>query len=892
MPTTSESSKHAPPTPSTSTSDDQTDLDAINSSIDRMRTFTPTDPYVLTIPQDVEPRYRHAYQTQATQWLQHAPFQWREGEGTQYQSFIYHEHGRDMYVLHPSRFSEEAEVGGAAKVKAKASTGATTPSGGPKKKISLDAYKKKQTPGGTPAQEQAGGATKAGAPVKQAAVKGPVERVKAETEEVLAAVVEEELEPERQGLKRKREAVEDEVEPPLVTAETESKRLKRKREDAERHDEKLSDAPPASSLGPVAKRARRSPSPAPRATVKRAEDRAGTPPPTSFEDTGLPPRLSPLQVPTAEETLPARLSPTIPANMLATLKAREHLHSSSSDSSVPSSAIKNGKLTPGTTADRSAGKHKSPIPRNAFRANSSSPAVRARTPDLSQDDVITAGKAPKATTQDVHSLVVKLKYRKQRRDDIRRILNMRPRSNVSLTTPAVYEPEAEKPSIRRRDPNAKGVAQKVGPAVKKRVVEKAPVAEKRLPPTKRADGFTVGEEGEEGVRSGKLDEAPSGRVQPTANLTATGQETEVGGKEPGVREPATKEPATKSLLTNRKKAPAALDTKKDPSTPMQPDLLSPAVISSTHKSQQVTPTMRKDHLSIASVAMQRELSGGGGGDSNVNTPSAKSSNTPMANGTTHTSQPNGVVKPPSSQPDQASQPSSKTPRQQAWETEQKRLETLGRELKHAATAHLKSLAITHSSPTGPSNEQKLAAVKSVESLLAYILAFTCADEAALAADPPMNPSIKTWRSLLGFFNFVKRNCKDFPLLLGLTCQLGVVFNARIIDITLHYPSERPAGRDITMETYASLSKNAADAETNLDVDALQDHFPRSWKLRAKGPLLGAQDKLVGPKDFAGEYKLPIGVQTPPLRAARAGYAMLEEWIGRELGGGYEMRLKL
>jgi len=335
-------------------------------------------------------------------------------------------------------------------------------------------------------------------------------------------------------------------------------------------------------------------------------------------------------------------------------------------------------------------------------------------------------------------------------------------------------------------------------------------------------------------------------------------------------------------LAKRKKIPSSLDTKKDPSTPIQSALQSPAMPLSIQKAQQITPSIHKDHLS---VPMQREQSM----DSNANTPSAKS-DTPKTNGM-YTSQPNGIVKPSSSQP------SSKTPKQQLWETEQKRLETLGRELKHAASAHLNSLKVTHSDPAGPSNEQKLAAVKSVESLLAYFLAFVSADEAALAADPKQVPAIKNWRSLHGFFGFVRRNCEAFPLLLGLVCQLGVVFNARIIDITMQYPSERPTrdtrdnrdNRDPTLETYSALSKHAADADAQLDIDALRDNFPRTWKQRAKGtPSL---DTLTGPADFAGEYKLPLSVATSPLRATRVGYTMLAEWVAKEKVG-YEMKLKL
>ncbi len=69
--------------------------------------------------------------------------------------------------------------------KGKAGTGANTPNAGPKKIISLNAYKKKQT-GQTPEVKPA---KELGQSVKKQAAKGPAERLK-EDEEVLAAVEE------------------------------------------------------------------------------------------------------------------------------------------------------------------------------------------------------------------------------------------------------------------------------------------------------------------------------------------------------------------------------------------------------------------------------------------------------------------------------------------------------------------------------------------------------------------------------------------------------------------------------------------------------------------------------------------------------------------------------
>ncbi|TKA25549.1 hypothetical protein B0A50_05410 [Salinomyces thailandicus] len=944
MPATDERGEN-PPLAISICNGDRADLEAIHGALDRLRPILPPDPYLLTIPQEVEPkhRYRHAYEYQKVQWLHQAPFQPREGEMVQYQTFVYHEHGKDMYVLHNSLPREEREEGAGAK--GRPSTGANTPNAGPKKKISLDAYKKAKTNGSTSARDGSP-ARQSDAALKKPAVKGPVERVKAETDEVLAAIA-------------------TEPEPKTTPSETHSENGvgKRKRKESTQPQQKHCERA-AGDEEPATKRARTG-SPPPPSSRKDAqsERRAESIPPSvpplkattpalASEDTALPPRLSPLQA----ASMPSRLSPTIPTNITETLRAREQLRPSTSDSAVPNLASRNGKLTPLAKSD-SITKRKSPVPRNGFRANSSSPVVRsdaddrvkpfasfaplsAKDPAPSKDDKENGKKVLKARRAEQDSLMVKLKYKKSQKDDIRRILGMRsqpkttsgstpqpsstsmPHSAAASTPKAVEDAKAERSLARRRDPNAKGVAQKVGPVargvaqkvgpvaenVAKTSVENKPSSDESMAKPASVTGMKSGsEKGAAGAadaekkpsvdgfkkktREGNLsvgadqqhlaNDADSSIKEKTSASGAsvradTAQEaanSRVSKTDPlGTRTKRKAEQSqdlsgeTNEQAAKRKRIPNGIDTKKGPSTP---DMQSPSLPGSIQKSLQVTPSIRKDHVSMA---MQREPSA----DSNVNTPLGKS-NTPTADRTS-TSQPNGIIRPHSSQP------SSKTSKQQLWEAEQKRLETQGRELKHAATAHLNSLKVSASKTA----EQKLAAVKSLESLLCYFLAFTSADEAASAADPKQTPSIKIWCSLQGFFNFVKRNTEPFPLLQGLACHLGVVFNARIIDMMLKFPAERPA-RDITLDVYAPLAKHASDAETKLDIDALQDSFPRSWQRRVKGKL--TIGKLAAPADCAGDYKLPIGISTTPLCAARAAYSMLGEWIERD-GMDYDMKLKL
>ncbi|KAK0922755.1 hypothetical protein LTR91_019850 [Friedmanniomyces endolithicus] len=1097
MPGTSDSANNrnnAPPTSSSRLSkSDRVDLDALNASVDRMRTFTAQQPYILTIPQD-EPRYHHAYQYQATQWLHQTPFEWKEGESIQYQTFVYHEHGKDMFQLLNSQPREAREVGA---TKGKATAGADTPSTGPKKTISLNAYKKKQAGAGTVKESAAPAVRPVDAPVKQAAVKGPAERVKADTEEVLAAV----------------EALEV---APVETAPAVKQDLKRKREKHESEEQTVESAPLAAPLAAnpedhVAKEVRtdsQSSRPEGKEETASTTKPMGTPLATSNtspakpQDAGLPPRLSPLRA----DPLPPRLSPTIPANMEATIKARELLKTSSSDLSAPSSATKNGALTPPRPVEGIT-KRKSPIPRNAFRANSSSPAVRsdveekaiskpaitsapqpqpkrAKTPpfELSRDDEIAVGKALKAAAQPTKpaSKVVKLKYKKQQREAVRRILKMRPTSIDKTTTP-VPKPAVEDPpkpdrmSGRRRDPAAKGVAQRIGPAAR----NKQPEIRRYEPPGRRKDSLAVGAEPagdaglgkrkrgveEQTVKAGEPSLTRPGHEAPAVESTQSQDpaakrlkvpdpppvdavETQTSQKKPAIHhdagpptespqvadtkqtctselppiekkaaaqdneEPPAKvnrvpdtqptkfqaavddartvpsrpldilekhkheadpplprpvdlpvangrseeslpkcpdvlvappeheEPATKTTTTTcntekcllesqvssevpesadkkqaakpgeprektegadrlvstkpddtpatartqlkespfkRKKIPEAIETSRTPSTPIRPDLQSPFLQTSTQKSQQVTPTFRKDHLSA--VALTRDLST----DGHAHTPSSGASSTPVAiNGTT--SQPNGSCT-----------KAARTATQQAWEAEQLRLDTLGRELKHAATAHLAKLKLVSSDPNTPAPDQKLAAVKSLESLLAYTLSFTSADEASLAADPPQSLSTRYWRTLHAFFPYVKHNCETFPLLLGLACHLAVVISAHILDVVQQYPSgKQQTLQELVAETHATLFKSAREADARLDCDGLAAQFPRSWERRARGVATAratAGGEAVAPGVFAGEYKLPLGVHTSPLRAARAGYAMLEEWMGRE-GVEYELKLKL
>lgn len=919
-----------PQPPANVNKEDAADWLAIERALSRIDAVNPSHPYVLTIPQDVEPRYHHSNAAQARLWLSNTPFKDGEHEASQYLTWHFHEPG-DMYILHSTRPREERE---------EASSRVGTPKpGGVKKTMSLGAYKKKVA-GGTPGPEDVKKAevngekkdaisnTEGEKSAKKPAVKGPIERVKAD-EDVLAAVEEgddvlrtavgEKGTEAKKDLKRKRE---DEKE--------ESKDVKRKREDSkmsEGQEEKSTRAPeklkdvasiqekaegsPRKSARPfVTEQANHPPRPQPdgeepptKKTKTSASDSTSVKPPaetksakqeprkqdspeklppstpkpsTEDADLGLPPRLSPLREDNRESDqdasllLPPRLSPTLPANITATLAARQH-HRSTSKSSAAGD-----NLTPRKALENGIAKRKSPV--NGFRANSSSPMVRSDAEDVRGRPKTSAPKLRSPNSSDGESenardrvqalpkkqskpkLVVKLKFeQRSTREAARQMLKLPAVKKRQDPNPSIAAPKSTDARHReQRDTTAKGVAQKVGPATKgvAKKVEKSATSTP-TPSEKRPRDDESEAEGR-AVKRKKADMA--------------------------VYEPPAK---------RKKPAPEPMDLKKTspatPSQPAQPPTPAPSV---RKPNSQPTPNLNapkkpgNELLAAAttSATLKREASH----DSQIQipTPSAASSS-PAASAA---SQPK-VSTVPKSTPTTVSTPAppqAKTPRQKAWEAQRNVYNDLGRELKRAATADLTALEKNKTSTSASETEhlRRVVAVKVIESLLAFFLAFTSNDESLLAADPRLPLRTFHWRGLKDYFPLVKNNTEAYPALQGLACMLAVVFCTRIVELCAE---ERKGDMELLAQAWVLLKHSAADAEAKLDVRKLQEAFPRSWEGGVRDLVMG-EEKLE-PGKFPGEYKLPLGVQTTPVRAVRAAQAMLREWM-EGMGVEYEMRLKL
>lgn len=832
-----------PPSHASLNDSDRTELEKLDAAVGRMQEQTRPDPYLVTISQDRHLQYQYQWRSQQWQWLHNTPFRPEEGEGIQYQTFIYQEPGKNMLSLHAQHYPEERP---ATADSTRNATGANTPAQAPKKVISFGAYKKKQT-GETPTRENANSqeATKS---AKQAALKGPVEQdktLKADSADMIKALEEDEkVDSIRDTQSKKKEPRKEELQP-------KQSELKRKREDNATTTEKAPDMNGRLSPPPTKKaKSVRSPSPpARRASQKDAHAENRMPPklsplrqePSSPDRFELPPRISPDLPDTFQ--LPPRISPILPANIRASLEAMDE-RGVVGRAPRKESVAKKDNAPNSESYSKSTARKRSPDRRKSPRARSKSPDKSSGKPSA-QD----APEDEPARTVDggekKQSLIAKIKFKKARKEDVQRILKLPARPDKYETSPPAtpdlsdrddpVEPPSNERSASKQADRAdsarragKGVAQKLGPAAKRTEQRKA-TSEKRP--------------------GAEPDSEPANTSGPPAKRA----------KNDSVQESSIKQRQAESAsseTTGKQKDSDTIEVKRKINSAAQADTPSPAA-----------------QGKLKSVAARKDLNAKRDGSADGQASTSHSQSQSASNKTSHTSQPNGTVSKKSSN----STLTARKATSQDWTAERERLEKIGREIKHAASDLLSD------KPNAAAREA--AAVKSIESLICYLLAFTCADRAAALSNK--KSALQQWRSLQPFSGFVERNAAPFPALSGLASALSLSHSAHFLNLVLQSPNEGPS-RDSLITINGALIKAAANADEKLDVDTLMENFPRTWKGRSKSSVI--DDDSDEPKRLLeGCYRLPLGVQTEPVQAARAGVAVLREWVAK-VGLEYEFHL--
>ena len=304
----------------------------------------------------------------------------------------------------------------------------------------------------------------------------------------------------------------------------------------------------------------------------------------------------------------------------------------------------------------------------------------------------------------------------------------------------------------------------------------------------------------------------------------------------------------------RLKVPLAQDGPNDSATPVGSRSKSPTSNPSSAQ-KQIQSTPRKD---LKSVAMQRI-----GSTESVHTPHG-SIQTPPASG-------NYEHMTPKKDPSVESE-------RQAWKAENSRLSKMGANLKHSAE---------NKDGKGEKNP-KLAAVKMLESFLCFLLAFVCNDNLQRISNLPPVLKDNTWPSLQKFSIMAKERVKPYPHLYGLAQQLVVVLHSHIATLAVRIPATQWPSPLMLQDTMTQLHQSTASGAHRLPIQELTERYPRTCK-KAVDHI--TQIEFGKPKEYNGEYTVPLTVQSTPLQAVRFGVVFLKEWLQQEKLV-YDLELKL
>lgn len=276
-----------------------------------------------------------------------------------------------------------------------------------------------------------------------------------------------------------------------------------------------------------------------------------------------------------------------------------------------------------------------------------------------------------------------------------------------------------------------------------------------------------------------------------------------------------------------------------------------------------------------------------------------------------------------------------------WRAEQRKYMELGRTLKHAADAILKSPeCVDNNVLFDPAAKNRGLAI-ALETIICYMLAFSIGDE--ITRINRKAGDVGTWRSILQYLDSVTGAAHTIPHLLGLCLQLGAVCRDTIHAYELEREHdrlerdrlgrERPVSADADtasssfpeqeantpMGELLAASRTAQNVTTRpgyanlkadfitelldnarawhrgistLPVDDLQQCYPKTWAKRSKspGPAKG-KERLVAKRYGDGPFYLPLSSASTGIEAVRMGWSFLNEWVAKE-GVEWEPRISI
>jgi hypothetical protein len=507
---------------------DQDDFDELDRSFKRIKTVVPPNPYILSTP-SMDP-YRYHSQQEANAWM--LGHLWKHNEEhLQYRTYLYREPCQDCFELQAGEDDEPEPE----RPRSQISQASNTTSQGPKKKISLSAYKSKQANGTiTPAPS-----SKLASPSLPPS-KPPVAQSngikKAERQPPPAQKIAD-PKPQKAYVNTQRLAAKlTHLRP--ITEERDKRSTGNGTQDGNRHQ--LPPRPPAPE-------------------IKRIEDEdarvVDKSSPSNSTPHGLPPMLSPVHEPLSNPYgLPNILSPTLPSSIQAELdRLKQQRSRAISSASASSTEPKSQSQTLSVPKEKD-----NERPQVADKTVKSNPRIRS---------VSVSGKSPYVapptkTDEKDPSLIVKLKFPK-RAANVERLLRLPPRP-LQLEKKERQDPPKDSPV-----------------KIRTKVVEE---------PVKKAKPIPK-------VAARRPESSTTSTPAPSTKPSAPSTKPPVPSVKTAEKRPRPEDDAALAVSSKRQRALSSQDRTSTPTSQVTSSPALPSK-SSAQKSQPQLETPKKDHKAI------------------------------------------------------------------------------------------------------------------------------------------------------------------------------------------------------------------------------------------------------------------------------------------------------
>jgi hypothetical protein len=229
---------------------------------------------------------------------------------------------------------------------------------------------------------------------------------------------------------------------------------------------------------------------------------------------------------------------------------------------------------------------------------------------------------------------------------------------------------------------------------------------------------------------------------------------------------------------------------------------------------------------------------------------------------------------------------------------------LGRKLKHDAQAIQVSPQDLSSSEINTLEATK--ALKYIDCILAYLLAYALNDERSRLLERPENYE-GSWLTLGPMLDVARSSAKRFEPLVGLVHWLGYVVDKRILDciieeVTSANSADPPLSTEDVSKLYSRLAKaqkkskdRVREANLKLRMARVQQLFPQTYTLAMlaeieDGILPGEAENLLVTAGVEGPFPL-LGVETVTApQAVRFAISLIKEWVEGQAGLSFELEV--